>query len=419
MEQIANSINTLSYEMATAKTSAVEKSLPVIATLWFFKVLDSYLVWTSLSPIVHFLPALLIVWGTFLLPYKLSSSKYNRILFLFVLIYYFWIVMTKSFSLGSVVKLSTDYIPFLCILLWPHGLLFKTYLTIRKVVVFFAIGSALLSVLILLGLHDRIPHLVLPAREALHERLGVFYHLYFFFVADVSVMGVSPRACGMLQEPGHFAILLGFIYLIDRLSGQKLNYGIVICGLLTFSSTFVLLVLFTEIHHLFSWKGVRKVVLYVLILLLFLIVLYSFLPTELQDQLYHYAYGRNLEKVVDTLNETASLTSALDERASDFSIANYEKMSSMQYLIGGGHKDVGYALSDYRGMILSIGVLGMILAIIMYLSILVNTPFKLKVVLGFVFFLVIIHRSWMLFAPYIYFEAFMAVFAYRMSRDRI
>jgi hypothetical protein len=417
VEQIVNSEGATSYNHVK---EAIEKNLPIFASIWFFVVLNSYLVWTPLAPAFHFFPALLILWGTFLLSDKLSPSRYNRIFFLCITIYYIWMVISRSESFASVIKISTDFVPFLCIILWPTEQLYKTYHTIRKVIVFFAIGSAILSVLILLGLHEWIPHLVLPAREALHERLGIFYHLYIFFVADVyPVMGVSPRACGMLQEPGHFSILLGFIYLIDRLSGLKINKGIIICGLMTFSSTFVLIVLFTEIHHLLSWKGVRKITLFMFVLLLIIIGLYFFLPTGLKDQLYHFAYGRNLEKVVEAFNETSSLTGALDERANNFSIAYYEKMSTMQYFLGGGTKNPGYALSDYRGMILNIGFLGMILAIISYLSIFINTPFKLKIALALTFFLVLIHRSWMLFQPYLFFQAFMAVITYRMSRESI
>ena len=411
-----------SYDKSIIRTnkSTIERFLPIVASIWFFKVLNSYLVWNFLAPVFHFLPALLVLWGTFLLSDRLSSSRYNRILCLCTFLYYIWIVIARSESFASLIKISTDYVPFLCIILWPTELQIKTYRTIRKVIIFFAIGSAILSVLILLGFHERIPHLVLPAREVLHERLGIYYHLYFFFIADVSpIMGVSSRACGMLQEPGHFAILLGIIYLIDRLSNQKLNNWIVICGLLTFSSTFFLIVLFTEIHHLFSLKGVRTFSLFMIAFIVFIFVLFHFLPTGIQDQIYYYAYGRNLEKVLEAYNETSSLTGALDERASDYSIANYEKMSPMQYLFGGGYRDVGYALSDYRGMILDIGVWGMSLAIISYLCILIKTPFKLKMALGFVFFLVIIHRSWMLYQPYIFIMAFMAVVAYRMSQENV
>ena len=66
-------------------------------------------------------------------------------------------------------------------------------------------------------------------------------------------------------------------------------------------------------------------------------------------------------------------------------------------------------------MILDMGVLGMCLAIIAYISIMINTPIKIKIALSFAFFLIIIHRSWMLYQPYIFFQAYIAVIAYRSA----
>lgn len=400
----------------TLKISTIEQWLPPIAALWFFVVINSFIIWNPLAPVLHAFPAVLIVWGTFLISYRLSPPRYNRFLFLFIFIYFIWILISQCDGFGEFVKRSSDFIPLLCISLWPSDILLKTYKIIRGVFIFYAVGSSIISVLILLGLNNRIPHLVLPARETLHQRIGIVYYLYGVFIALCHPLtGVGSRACGMLQEPGHFAILLGFIYLIDRFSGRKINKWIVICGLLTFSSTFVLIVIFTEIHHLFSWEKLRKVVISLPFIIVALFVLYSFLPPDIKEQVEFYAYGRNLEQVVDAYNESSSLTGALDERANDFSIANYEKMTPTQYMFGGGYRDLGYALSDYRGMILDMGVLGMCLAIIAYISIMINTPIKIKIALSFAFFLIIIHRSWMLYQPYIFFQAYIAVIAYRKA----
>lgn len=418
--QVASNINTQSNSTTLAKSGAIEKYLPIFAAFWFFVVLNSYLVWNPLAPIVHFLPALLIVWGTCLLSDKLARTSYYRILFCCITIYFFWIVLSLCDTFGSIIKRCTDFIPLLCIILWPSELILKTYEIIRKVIIFYAIGSAILSLLILLGLNERLPHLVLPPRETIHVNRGVVYYLYGLFIAICSTsIGVSSRACGMLQEPGHFAILLGFFYLIDRLSGRKINYWIVICGLLTFSSAFILIVFFTEIHSIFSLKSLRKVVISLPFIVLFLFLLYSFLPSGIQEQIEYYAYGRNLGNVLEAISETSSLTGALDERASDFSIANYEKMTTMQYIFGGGHRDKGDVLSDYRGMVINVGYVGVFLASFIYLAIFVRTPLRLKIALGLSFFLVLLHRSWMLYQPYIFIEGFMAVIAYRISQERV
>ena len=420
MTQVASSINTMSGSMPqkrAARTSVIYKRLAIVATFWFFVVLNSYLVWNPLAPLVRLLPAFLVVLGTVLISRKLSLLRSRYVVLLFGTLYYLWILLTLSDDIAEAVRRTADYIPFLCIILWPDELLSKTYEVIRKVVVFFAIGSVIISVLILLGFGDRLPHLVLPPREALHERVGMVYYLYGLFIADCHpVWGVSSRACGMLQEPGHFAILLGFIYLIDRFSHRKINAWIVICGLLTFSSTFVLIVLFTELHNIFTWKFLKKFLIALPLIIFGVVVIIKCLPSEFQEQIEYYAYGRNLERVVEAFSESSSLDAALDERASDYSIANYEKMSPTQRLFGGGYKDVGYALSDYRGLILDMGIVGMALAILFFLAILFHTPFSLKIALGLSFFLIVLHRSWMLYPPYIFFLAFMAVLAYRSAR---
>ena len=149
--------------------------------------------------------------------------------------------------------------------------------------------------------------------------------------------------------------------------------------------------------------------------------MYSFLPSDVKEQVEYLAYGRNLESVVEAYNESSSLTSALDERASDDSIAEYEKMSTMQYLFGGGQVDVaeGGMLSDYRGMILHIGILGLVLSAFLFFFIVRGTPLKVKIALLFAYFLVLIHRSWMLYAPpHIIFLAFLAVFSYRVYNSK-
>lgn len=397
----------------TLRICTIEKWLPAIGALWFFVIINSFIIWNPLAPIFHFVPALFVIWGS-LLVNKWDDSKYNRRISVFAVVYFVWIVLTMCDGGAQIVKRSTDYIPLFFIFFWTKELQFKTYVLIRKVFIFYAIGCSILSILILLGFGNTIPHIVLPPREALHIRLGYVYYLYGVFVTICEPgLGVISRACGMLQEPGHFAILLGFIYLIDRLCGQKINYWIVIGGLFTFSSTFVLIVLFTEIHHLFSWKNLRKLIFSLPVIVLVFVLLYSFLPSDVKDQIEYFSYGRNLEQVVEAYNETSSLTGALDERANTFSITNYEKLSFSQYLFGGGYIDSGYALSDYRGMILHVGLLGVCLSILFYLSILIKTPSKMGIALGLTFFLIIIHRSWMLYEPYIFFFSFMAMTIHR------
>ena len=403
--------------MAANNNILKERYLVVTATIWFFVVLNSYIIWNPLAPILRFVPALLIVLETVQLSGRLRKTANSRKLLICLSLYFIWVTIQLSDNYLVVIRRITEFLPLLCIILWPRDLLYKVYLNIRKVVVFFAIGSAVLSILILLGFGERIPHLVLPAREALHVRLGMVYYLYGLFIADCHpVIGVSSRACGMLQEPGHFSILLGFIYMIDRMGGIKVNYWVVICGLFTFSPTFVLIVLFTELHNIFSIKNFKKIVIGLSIMIMSLVVLYNSLPSSIRSQVDYFAYGRNLESVVEAYSQTSSLTGALDERANDIAVLRYNKLNSVQYMFGGVEKGEDETLSDYRAMILSMGLLGVFLSTLAYMFIMVGIPVKMKVALGFAYLLIIVHRSWMLNYPYIFFLAYLVVTLYFQCR---
>lgn len=407
--------------MNTSKTLYLESILPLMATIWLFVVLDSYIVWNPLAPVVRIFPALFIIVGTLGMSNQLRINNSSLILGLLTALYFFWVILLLSDSIAPIIRRVLEIIPMLCILFWPKVLILKTYRIVRKVIIFFAIGSSIVSILILLGLGERLPHLVLPPREALHVRTGMVYYLYGLFIADCyATRGVNCRACGMLQEPGHFAIILGFIYIIERLcyNKNKFNFWIVLSGVLTFSSAFVLIAFFTEIHQLFEWKKLKKVLLTLPIIVIGLIAVYNHLPSDIKDEVEFLAYGRNLESVIEAYNDTSSLIGALDERANDDSIAEYENMSTLQYIVGKGPMDEDGMLSDYRGLIFMVGLIGAIMTIIIYVFILHKTPIKLKIALGFAFFLVFIHRSWMFISPYIFFLAFLAVFIYRVYNAR-
>ena len=406
---------------AKPNNDVFENWLPPMATIWLFVVLDSYIVWNPLAPVVRIIPALVIIVGTLGMPNKLIIKNSSLILSLLTAFYFFWVILSLSGSIGPVIRRVLEIVPMLCIIMWPTVLILKTYRIVRKVILFFAIGSAIVSILILLGFGERLPHLILPPREALHVRTEMVYYLYGFFIADCyATRGVNCRACGMLQEPGHFAIVLGFIYIIERLcyKNKKINFWIVLSGVLTFSSAFILIAFFTEIHQLFEWKKLKKVLITLPVIAIGLVVVYNYLPSDIKDEVEFLAYGRNLESVIEAYNDTSSLIGALDERANDDSIAEYENMSTIQYIVGKGPMDEDGMLSDYRGLIYMVGLVGAILSIIIYLLILHKTPIKLKIALGFAFFLVFIHRSWMFISPYIFFLAFLAVCIYNLYNAR-
>lgn len=363
--------------------------------------------WGPIAPIMHSLPSILIILGTFTIKEILEYSKNKHYICVFVSTYIIWILFTICDDIPQIVRRLCDFSPILFFIFWPRELILKTYIIIRKIVIFYAIGSAIITILILLDLNSHLPYFVLPPREALHKNIGIVYYVYGLFVTlCYPISGIRGRACGMLQEPGHFAVVLGSIYMIDRFRKAKENIWIVICGILTFSSVFLFTVLFTEIKYVFSKKNVKKVLFVMSLVPVLLFFIFISLPSQIQDQIEFLFYGRNLEQVVEAYQEASSLNDALDERASDYSLRTYEKMSTFEYVIGGGNIEPGECLSDYRGMIVYMGTIGMGLSILSYLIILLKIPLKIKLSLICFYILIIVHRSFMLFEPYIYLYAF-------------
>ncbi|MBR5989815.1 MAG: hypothetical protein IK003_09865 [Prevotella sp.] len=262
----------------------------------------------------------------------------------------------------------------------------------------------------MIGLISKVPHFVVPPQEALHERMGCVYYVYGLFVTvqDPAQMLIY-RACGMMKEPGHFAVVLGFIYLIDRYQGRRINFWLVLCGLLTFSSNFVLIAFFTELHNIFVMSNTRKIVKWFILALLAIYIVFLFLPSDIQDQIYYLFYGRNLEKVIDILSSSSSINEALDERASNLPLAIYNKMTFSEMIVGIGGFDTSYCLSDYRGMIMATGIVGLLLSNIIYLILIRGARKAVAISLLLSFILILMHRSWMLYFPYVYFLSMLAI----------
>ena len=227
---------------------------------------------------------------------------------------------------------------------------------------------------------------------------------------------VIPRACGPLQEPGHFAIILGFIFLIDRFARNSISKWIVICGMLTFSINFVILAGLGELYDMMVNKvGWRKLKIYLSFLLFCTIIFFS-LDESLQAQLSFLLYERNLEQIVGSFISTNSLQGALDERINQTGAYYYEQFTHSSKVISGlGKLDSEVVLSDYRGLILLLGYIGLILSVILAYTALLGAKFRQGIFLICALFLVYLHRAWMMHQPYIYFLIFIAICMYNYS----
>lgn len=397
------------------------KIIPWIGSLWFLVTIDAFFLWGEgvLGRIIRFVALFGMLYSSIRLSKKCRVTTYNLLIFLSLLFYIPWLLGYTNNQILLIIRIF-DFTPFLLLLFWPKDVINKWYEVLRKVIIFFAIGSSIVSVLSFTGILDYLPHFTLEGRSALHRSKGVSYYVYGAFVAMHSVsVGISSRACGPIQEPGHWAMVLGLFYLIDWFTLQKRNIWVIICGILTFSSVFIAMFLFVEIFNFFRKNVLTKTIPYLSSIIIAFFIIYLVLPQDTKDRVTFLLFGRNLESVYENFDETGSLDDALDVRANYYSLERYHSLTFDDYMFGTGYRDSSAALSDYRGTILYMGFIGLVLSIIpsiMIIRIVRLSKWRLVASLVLSIFLIYLHRGWMFFAPYVYFLEFLAVTLGSMPR---
>jgi hypothetical protein len=378
------------------------KILPWIVSLWFLVAINSFFLWWSFGRVFRFAAFFGMLISAIILSKKAKVSFYNLIIFLSLLFYLLWLFQFFG-RIGKIIRII-EFIPFFLLLFWPKENLNNCYKLLRKIIIFFAIGSRVVSVLSLVGVLQYLPHFTLEGRSMLHQSRGIEYYVYGAFLT----LNGTARACGPVQEPGHWAVIVGLVYLIDRFALQKRNFWMVLGGVLTFSSAFLVMFLATELLNLFSntsYKQTKQLIF----ALIGLLIVYFVLPQTIKDEFNYLFFERNLESVYENYDESGSIEGALDARANTYAISQYQNLTTNSFIFGSGIRDTSSALSDYRGTIMYMGLIGLILSIIPSVLILTKAKWRLFIALGVSLFLVYLHRGWMFFSCYIFFLAFMAV----------
>ncbi|MEE3485970.1 MAG: hypothetical protein VZQ98_16840 [Bacteroidales bacterium] len=381
--------------------------LNLVGSIWFLVSIDSFFVWGGLGTYLRIIGTIGMMLFSFIIINKWRISANNMISIFFLTVFLLWLLQYLSgmVILGRIF----DFVPLLLLLLWPKEILNDWYKWLRKIIIFFAIGSSIVTILSFIGVLEYIPHFTLSGRSQLHRSLGLEYNVYGVFVT-VNSSAWAARACGPLQEPGHFAVILGFFHLIDRFSHRKINFWIVLCGLLTFSLNFVLIFVFVEFHNFFIRQKIGKAIKSSIVLVGSIGLLFFILPQQTKDTIVYLFFERNIENVYEDYEATGSLTGALDARTGDYSLILYENIDNNSFLFGTGYYDSSSALSDYRGTILYIGLIGLLLSIIASISILqIKGYWRLKVSLFLSLFLIYLHRGWMMYYAYLYFLSYLAI----------
>lgn len=386
-----------------------EKILPYIVAFWFFVTISSFFTWNNYRNLFHVISTVLVVVLAF--PFLKNRNHFansNRIVFT-ALIFVTWMVLRLNTHINVILLRLFDFIPFFFILYLPKNYLVNTFDIIRKVFVFYSVGGAVIVFLSMFGLLDQIPHYVLPAQETIHKDMGLNYNVYGVFPI-LNNREIFVRCFGMTQEPGHFSIYLGLVYLVDRLMRGKINYWFFPGAISAFSSTFFIVLIATEtIMFVFSKKRKHlfKYVMYLSAFSLLIISVYATIPKAYKTEIDYLFYGRNLEQATEILESSNSLDDALNTRASKEGLSIYENIDGNTFLFGG--EELTDILSDYRGLIVTLGVIGIILSFICVNSLAMQSPLKMKLLLYAPYILILLHRSWMIPHPCIYTLFFLTV----------
>ena len=388
------------------RLSFTESLIVYVGVLYLLNVVDSYFVWDYKNILTCVICLLVLLTIPLNEKSKLRLSKEDISFFSVYSIYaVITIIQVAPDSVNIFyffVKLCF-FLPLFYLILWPPKMLYGLYRAFYKIIILFSIGSIIITLLGFFSLLDNVPYIELDAHEALHENSGTYYRVYCGILTDYGglVDHFVVRACGFLCEPGHWAITLSIIYAVERLLKHTPNFVVVICGLLTFSTVFISVVIISELCIITKRKHLKNI-LFFPIALMSIILVYFFLPSTIKDPIDEVLWERGTNDFIDMLYDS-SITDALDTRANDFGRDYYLRyIRSGNILWGDGSisKDRDFILSDYRLVLIQQGVVGIILVFLTILASVKGLLLRDKIPLFAILLIILLHRAWMFQSPY-------------------
>ena len=282
----------------------------------------------------------------------------------------------------------------------------------RKIMIFFAVCSIVLTVLLLFLPPNALPYIELEPVSTAHLNKQIVYKMYGFILSyDTIIFDIGGfqflRVAGPMTEPGHFGILLGLTLCIEKMLYGRRTPILIICGCLTFSTAFFMILAILEMYNIFvirkfQWKWYACTIL---LLIIFLFVV----DNTLLDTIWEYSIGRNI-------GEEKSI---LDNRTNETALFIYNKFlqSSFSSLLWGHgtfalEVDSKTVLADYREFLYDSGFIGLFLVIITFWVIFMRVKMKFLLLFLPIIVIIFLHRAWMFWYSYLYLLPIIAFGAY-------
>lgn len=390
--------------------------------LWFLCIIDGFYTWFFSSTLVLEVGTLFMFASTFFLYNHggVRIRKERAVPVLLTLIMFVYVGFFKRQQMNSIVT----FIPMWLFLLWKDEYIIQFYRLLRTFIIFFAICGVIMGVLNIVGLLSHFPYIEFEARDNVQALHGNVCRLYGVCVFSADSYETSMRVCGFLREGGHFAVFLGLMYIVERTSKGARNLWLLLCGILTFSSNFIVCVILAEIVALYEERAIGRTMKYIMLAGIVLLVVFSILPDVLKDQLIYLAFGRNLEAVLNSVG-AGDFEDALNLRANDIGELYYYQFANnadtYTYLFGmpSSTEFEDIILSDYRYLIMTRGIVYFSMVILLILSCSHSLNKKLSVALLLFAMLILTHRAWMLSRSYVYVLIILATVIYKNKNEFI
>lgn len=368
----------------------------VCGMIWLMSIMDCCFTWFFPWEVRYVIGSLFVFYATFVLSKDngVNSSKQGRTLSLILSVLVFYMVVREF----QVLYLPFKFGPLFCILLWRSSALLKFYEAFRKFIIFYAVLSVLVEVLVLSKAIVHLPYMILPPQDNVQEALEYVNYFFGIFSIQATDLGLSfYRASGPLREGGHFALFIGFVYFADKVFFNKRNFWVILCGVLTLSPNFLIAIFITEGFLAIKKRKFIKPILSLFFFVFVVILAFLASPQSIKDEIIGVILERTLESSIENMGNDG-LMALIDGRAGAFGVSDYDaflKKDLYTRLMGTRLPELN-VMSDYRCLIMLFGYIGTTLILICIVAFSIGRE---RNVLGLGLFalgmLIFIHRAWM------------------------
>jgi len=192
---------------------------------------------------------------------------------------------------------------------------------------------------------------------------------------------------------------------------------------LTFSPAFFIILFIAEAYQVLMNRKIKKErvygknrkrnIIFISLILLFTtsVILFN---QGLRSRIWYMVYERNFQKVITAVQSGESIEQGLNERVNNTGIVYYDQFrkSSKIWLGDENWEKGGVVLSDYRGMVATIGIVGLFLSILTWFAVFLRATLKQIAFMLCIVIFIYLHRAWMFLSPYILFLFFVGISSY-------